>query len=109
MISINICKDFSETPGGRYIREGDFSGEAFRDQLLIKKYEEAEAKNEILCIDFDGTYGYGSSFIEEAFGGLVREYGKKGVLKRISLISTEDETIPDLVEKYVKEAEAVLK
>ena len=38
----------------------------------------------------------------------MREYRKKDVLKRISLISTEDETIPELVEKYVKEAEAAL-
>ena len=33
---ITISKDFSETPGGRYILEGNFSDEEFREKILKK-------------------------------------------------------------------------
>lgn len=34
MATINIAKDFSPFPGGRYIHHGKNSGEAFRKQRL---------------------------------------------------------------------------
>ncbi len=105
MIKLTICTDFSDTPGGRFIAEGDYSGELFRDSVLIKRFEDAEEHNDILEINFDGCYGIGTSFLEEAFGGLVRKYHKQGVLKRLRLISTEDETIPGNIKRYVEEAE----
>ena len=105
MIRIKICEDFSDTPGGRLIVEGEFSGELFRDTLLIDKYNEAEKNDDYLIIDFDGCYGIGTSFLEEAFGGLVRKYHKHGILQRLQFISTEDETIPGNIKKYVTEAE----
>lgn len=104
-----ICKDFSDAPGGRYIQEGEHSGEEFREKILLPKYEEAEKNNEILEINFDGCFGFGTSFLEEAFGGLVRNHKKKNVLHVIKVVSVEDETIPDLVKKYVKEAEAKMR
>ena len=105
MIQINIAQDFSDTPGGRYISEGENSGEKFRDEILIPKYKLAEQHNEKLEIIFDKCWGFGTSFLEEAFGGLVRKLKKKGILNRIILISLEDETIPDNVRKYITEAE----
>lgn len=105
MIKIKICNDFSNIPGGRYISEGDYSGELFRETILVQKYQEALKENTELEIDFDGCYGFGTSFLEEAFGGMVRIHHEHGMLNRIRLISTEDETIPENIIKYVKEAE----
>ena len=105
MIKIKLSTDFSPTPGGRLIAEGDHSGELFRDSLLINKYEEAEHENTILEIDFDDCYGVGTSFLEEAFGGLVRKYHIIGSLKRLKIVALEDETIPDNIKKYIEEAE----
>ena len=105
MIQINIAQDFSDTPGGRFINEGEHSGEQFRDEILLPKYEQAEEHNEKLEINFDGCWGFGTSFLEEAFGGLVRKLKKKGILNKIVIISLEDETITDNVRKYVIEAE----
>lgn len=68
MITINIANEYTKTPGGRFKSEGEFSGEDFRDGILLPKYLEAVKHNQILCIDLDG--GYGSSFLEEAFGGV---------------------------------------
>lgn len=107
MVKIKLSTDFSTTPGGRQIAEGDYSGEQFRDELLLEKYEEAEQGNTLLEVDFDGCYGVGTSFLEEAFGGLVRKYHKHGILKRLVIVALEDETIPGNIKKYVEEAEAI--
>lgn len=106
MIRIKISTDFSDTPGGRLKKEGEFSGELFRDSILIEKYREAERQNDNIEIDFDDCYGVGTSFLEEAFGGMVRKYHVHGMLQRIRIISTEDETIPDNIKKFVEKAEA---
>lgn len=105
MIKINICNDFSETPGGRYKQEGKYSGEEFRDTILIEKYKEAIKNQEKLQIDFDNCFGFATSFLEEAFGGLVRSYKLRNVLKNIEIIANDDETIPILIEKYITAAE----
>lgn len=105
MMDISIAKDYSETPGARYEKEGPDSGEKFREEILLPKYKEAKEKGDKLCIDFDGCYGFATSFLEESFGGLVRKIKEKGCLERMQLISNDDESIIGLVEKYVKEAE----
>lgn len=108
MVQINICKDFSEYPSGRTRKEGDYSGEEFRESILLPKFEDAEHLNEKLYIDFDGGYGYGPSFLEESFGGLVRA-GKKGVWNRLEIKSNDDETVPERIQRYIKAAEEELK
>jgi hypothetical protein len=68
-----ICiADYAPSPGGRFVSDGEYSGEWFRDDILAPALREAAANSEILTIVLDGTSGYGSSFLEEAFGGLIR-------------------------------------
>lgn len=105
MININIAKDFSDAPGGRYIKEGPLSGELFREEILKPKYEEAIRNNEILQINFDGSFGYSTSFLEEAFGGLVRELKKNDILNNIKIIANEDFSLETDINKYVLKAE----
>ena len=66
---ISIAKDFSPTPAGRYRSDGPFPGEKFRDDLLLPALRK---DTEPVTVELDGTAGFGSSFLEEAFGGLVR-------------------------------------
>ena len=61
-------KDFHPLPHGRYAEDGEGNGQAFRDRFLVPALKEGQA----LVIDLDGAPGYPSSFLEEAFGGLVR-------------------------------------
>ncbi|QCE32856.1 DUF4325 domain-containing protein [Acetobacteraceae bacterium] len=75
MNTISIAKDFSPRTGARFIRLGPYSGEAFQ-KLLLERLAKA-TNNDPLYVYVDGENGYFSSFLEEAFGGLVR-------LKRIS-------------------------
>ena len=56
MINIKVAIDFSNTPGGRFIKEGPNSGEEFRNKLLEPKYIEAKEKKEKILIDLDNCY-----------------------------------------------------
>ena len=38
MLTICISKEYSETLGARYVDEGEFSGEDFRENFLIPKF-----------------------------------------------------------------------
>lgn len=69
MINIDVAKDFSRTPFGRYKSDGNNSAERFREDILIPKLQ----SDDELTIDFSKVaLGVGSSFLEETFGGLVR-------------------------------------
>ncbi|MET4572753.1 hypothetical protein ABIA68_001604 [Stenotrophomonas rhizophila] len=68
MTTIDIGRDFSAVPAGRHQEDGEYNGERFRNELLapaLRSYESVE-------VILDNTEGFGSSFLEEAFGGLVR-------------------------------------
>jgi len=102
-IIINIAKDFSDTPGFRHKNQGAFSGEEFRERFLDPHFADPNDQKKIIVI-LDGTAGYATSFLEEAFGGLVREFGRDRVKNRIDLISEEDNVILRDVKKYIEEA-----
>lgn len=65
MISI---LNFSENPSGRYTTDGPNSGERFRNEVLVPALKTGMG----ITVSLDGALGFGSSFLEEAFGGLVR-------------------------------------
>ena len=97
---ISIAKDFSVYPGGRTPSDGPFSGEEFRENILIPIFN----NNEEVVIDFDGVRGYGSSFLEEAFGGLVRRGIKKDVIFKQLKFQSSKQSIISEVEQYIKAA-----
>ncbi len=104
-IMISIATDFSTTPGSRYRNEGPFSGEEFREDILEKKFTEANEGGKKLVVNLDGGAGYATSFLEEVFGGLARAHSSEAVLKVIEIISTEEAYLKDDVIKYIKDAQ----
>mgnify|MGYP003575776775 CR=1 FL=1 len=100
MEEINIAQDFAIEPGARNYKDGDFSGEEFFDKLLRPKYILAKQKEVKLKIILDGTDGYASSFLNEAFIRLGSEFGPDEVWNRLVLVSNE---IPKYIKK-VKES-----
>lgn len=104
MIRINICDDFSKTPGARYRNEGPYSGEEFREEILMPKFIEAKSQGEKIVIELDGGYGYATSFLEEAFGGLARCFDSKEILSIISLISNDEPALIEDISEYIKNA-----
>ena len=106
MNKIDIAKDFSDTPLGRYAADGEFSGERFRDEVLLPKLSIGPVE-----VVIDGVEGYGSSFLEEAFGGLVRKghFSEQDLKKRLKVIfdDREFQVYETLIWKYIREAMSV--
>ena len=76
MITINIANEFTPQPGPRYRDQGPGSGQQFLDEHLRPAFKKARASGDQITIQLDGVkYGYPTSFLEEAFGGLAREFG----------------------------------
>jgi hypothetical protein len=100
MKNISIAKDFSRFPAGRFEDDGPHSGERFRAKLVPLLKEGQQIK-----IDLDGTLGYGSSFLEEAFGGLVRvhNFTAETLRKQLSFKSS-DSTVPAEIWSYIDDA-----
>ena len=71
-IKLNIAKEFSPVPLGRYRDDGKTSGEAFREDYLFPAIARAIEQEDKLEVDLEGMEVLSSSFSEEAFGGLVR-------------------------------------
>lgn len=107
-IKIKIAKDFTPTPGPRYIKEGFHSGELFRENILYPKFLEAIEKGLKIEIDLDGTAGYGTSFLEETFGGLIREKNMdiSVIRKHLELISKEEDYLIDDIQNYLEDADS---
>lgn len=96
--TIEIAKDFTPFPAGRYEKDGPYTGEGFRKRILVpalKQYDSVE-------IILDGTIGYGSSFLEETFGGLIREEGfsYEEINNKLILISKR-KSILKSIENYI--------
>ena len=104
MKKIKISEEYSKTPGPRYIKEGNYSGEDFRENKLKPLFEEAVNNNETIEIDLDGGYGYPPSFLEEAFGGLARQYGETIVESTFKFISSDEPSLVDEIKNYIKKA-----
>ncbi|MDX2102361.1 MAG: STAS-like domain-containing protein [Alphaproteobacteria bacterium] len=94
---LSIANDFSRFPAGRYKDDGPYSGEKFREEFLVP----ALRANEVVFVDLSGTKGFGSSFLEEAFGGLLRiGFTKEEVVKKLRLISDKETRLKE-VESYL--------
>ncbi len=102
-IEINIAQDFSETPGARYKTDGDFSGQEFFEIILEPKFIEVQNTENTLLINLDNTDGYATSFLDEAFGGLARKYGRENILKKIDFISNEEPYLIKEIKTYMDE------
>ncbi|APG52639.1 STAS-like domain-containing protein [Proteus mirabilis] len=97
-----FIKDFSRFPGPRYKYLGEFSGEEFRDDILIPAIKN---NNGDIEINLDGVLGYGSSFLEETFGGLVRHGVDKDLILKIrDRIISSDESIKQEVISYIDDS-----
>jgi hypothetical protein len=101
-MNIFVSREFTKTPGGRYMSGGTYSGQQFRDELLKPRYLESISRNEELVVYLDGGYGYGSSFLEESFGGLARDL--KSTDLSIRIVSDEEPELIEQIKEYIKNA-----
>ncbi|WP_445720470.1 STAS-like domain-containing protein [Flavobacterium sp.] len=104
---IIFVKDFSIVPGSRELDEGKkaHSGEEFRNTFLEPAFKKILDKDTKLIVNLDGTIGYGTSWLEEVFGGLARIYGSDVVKNKIELISEEEPYLIDDINEYINDAQ----
>jgi hypothetical protein len=102
---ISIASDYSTSPAGRYPADGPFNGERFRQNVLIPALKEAVGKGAKLVVDLDGAFSYSSSFLEEAFGGLVRTgvFSSAEIKKHLEIRSNDP-----IYESFVRDARTYL-
>ena len=102
-VRVNVAKQFTKLPGLRYIRLGRFSGEEFRRTFLIEPLRHGKT----VIVELDGVRGYGSSFLEEAFGGTVRDLDLKvdDALRRLK-VETSVESWQLDVDEYIRTAKS---
>jgi hypothetical protein len=99
MAIISLANDFSQFPGGRFRSDGPFSGEVFRDDVLLPLLRKALASNQTLTLVLDGVAGLPSSFLEEGFGGILRKAPE--ISARELLITLKFEFKNPLFQRYV--------
>jgi hypothetical protein len=88
MKEIKISTDFSRYPAGRlHPRDGQSTGQRFREEFLVPSLREHPK----VVVNLDGALMYPSSFLDEAFGGLVRSEGLRlaELKKKLEIKATE--------------------
>ncbi len=57
-------------------------------------------------VDLDGTAGFGTSFLEESFGGLIREnqISFDTIVSHIKFVSNEQPDLIDDINQYLSDA-----
>lgn len=103
-VNFSIAQKFSRYPGPRYQWQGPHSGETFRGQL-VRLLRSHSGRIRILL---DGTTGIGSSFLDEAFGGLISKEGfaRDEVRRRFDFVSEVDPSYVVTIRDSIARAEA---
>ena len=103
MHTVSVARDFTRYPSGRYKRFSRTSGEEFRERFLLEPLRRGEP----IVVDLDGTVGYGSSFLDEAFGGAARalRYPAERMFSLLT-IKASDASLIEEIREYVSDAAA---
>jgi hypothetical protein len=100
-----LVTDFSKVPSGRYAKDGPDSGQIFRERYLAPAFKGAKR----IVVRLEGAAGFPSSFLDEAFGGLVRIEGlsPQELHERLVVECSEDELhrYVSLIWRYIDRAE----
>ncbi len=107
MTKIYIAQDYTKFPGSRLKSTGKGSGEEFRERFLLPAMEAGAP----VTIVLDGAAGYPPSFLDEAFGGLVRHGYTLAQIDTVLSFEAEPsfQVYVRLIREYLEEAEAVRK
>lgn len=102
--TINVANDFYPRPAGRYDTDGKNNGTRFRKENLVPNLKKISIEDHLI-VDFHGVTMAGSSFLEEAFGGLIREEGfSKDFIRRTIKVISPRPIIKERIETYINEA-----
>ena len=89
--------DFTEDPGPRYDEQGPESGEKFYVEKLNPLFFKCYKEGRRLIVNLDGTAGFASSFLDEAFGQLTYDFGEKLLTDILQIVSTDEPEWPRMI------------
>lgn len=89
--------DFTEYPGPRYNEQGPGSGEKFYVEKLNPIFVQCYRENKILIVNLDGTAGFASSFLDEAFGQLTYDFGATLLEEKLRIESLDEPEWPRMI------------
>lgn len=98
--TISVANEFSPSPAGRFADDGPYPGALFRDRFLLP----AMKGEERVLVDLSGTELAGSSFLEEAFGGLIRAGFSEKFLREHLEVHSSRESDAIRVWRFIHEA-----
>lgn len=98
---IDLGIDFARDLGPRYYILGPHSGEEFRDDVLIPAFRD----NDKVTVALDSVDGFSPSFLEETFGGMVREFGLAATLRKLRVDAIENQGWVPMITAWMMEAE----
>ncbi|WP_462180196.1 STAS-like domain-containing protein [Pseudoalteromonas gelatinilytica] len=102
-MKIDIAKDFSSKPFGRDEKDKTkFHGKRFREEILSPAFRESSYGDIIVYLD-SVERGYGSSFFEEAFAGLLRHGVAYDSVKERLKIETLNQDYYDEIWEYIED------
>lgn len=100
--TIDVARDFTDRPFGRYRADGKRSGEVFREDILMPALRQYDH----VTVNLGGTNFYGSSFLEEVFGGLVRAgFTQAQLEKKLTAVHDKLPSVVKEAEEYIRKAE----
>ena len=97
---VDVGRDFTRFPAGRDLKDGPYCGEVFRDKFLRPSLD----KRTRVRVKLDSALSYGSSFLEEAFGGLVRLKYPKELILSLVILETDKPILKQEIEGYINSA-----
>lgn len=113
MKELHVITQFSKSPYARYSSEilpgqEDTSGQHFREKFLAPLLIEAIKNQHKLKVVLTGYNRYARSFIDEAFGGLIREENIQyaDIKKYLVIVHDDLPSIVDLCWSRIEKAKA---
>ncbi|MCG9697439.1 STAS-like domain-containing protein [Shewanella sp. Isolate11] len=109
-ITINVVTDFHPKPYGRDPEDSPgcelTCGKKFREDKLAPALKKAIADDCDVIVDLTGYNRYGRSFLDEAFGGLIRESGfsESEVTKRVKYKHDHLKTVINIIDDRIQAA-----
>lgn len=109
LMQIDVAKQFSPYPSGRFPADGTYNGQRFREEILLPALKRAKsADGSKVLVDIDGVRSFGSSFLEEAFAGLIRnsEFSRSELDALLEIVCTKPHLafFKDSIVSYINDA-----
>jgi hypothetical protein len=100
-VTIVVAEQYSAYPMGRDNKDGKYNGTRFRQRFLMPNLIDDNVAR--VNVDLNGLELTGSSFLEESFGGLVREGLSKEQIDKLNIISNRRDLCIEIAD-YIKTA-----